>query len=309
MTGKTPAAMDPQAEHAQSEEALHALLDGRLPADARAALERHLAQDAQARATLQAWQKQDEALRKLHAAVLSEPVPPTLLATAQRTQDARQQVRQAGRWGGMAASLLLAFGLGWLAHGRLPGLGASDALDPRLAQQPWPDFIRQATLAHAVYVPEVRHPVEVDATQEAHLVQWLSKRLGRALKAPRLRELGFELVGGRLLPGAEGARALFMYQDAGGERVTLYLGGKPSDLPDAMLKNTANPQSVSMDRPVLASRPGSPRAGGTEFRYIEDGAVTSFYWVDDGMAYALSGNLSRSALLHLAQQVHAQLQL
>lgn len=302
--------MDPQAEHAQNEEALHALLDGRLPADARAALERRLAEDAQARATLQAWQQQDEALRKLHAAVLSEPVPPSLLAAAQRAQDARRQIRQAGRWGGMAASLLLAFSLGWLAHGRLPMPGTSDALDTRLAQQPpGPDFIHQAALAHAVYVPEVRHPVEVDATQEAHLVQWLSKRLGRTLKAPQLRELGFELVGGRLLPGTEGARALFMYQDASGERVTLYLGGKPQDLPDAVLPSAANPQTVSMDRPDLASRPGSPREGGTEFRYIEDGAVTSFYWVDEGMAYALSGNLSRPALLQLAQQVHAQLQL
>lgn len=307
MTGKTPTAMDPQADHLQSEEALHALLDGRLPADARAALERRLDEDRQARATLQAWQKQDEALRKLHAAVLSEPVPPSLLAAAHRAQDARQQARLAWRWGGMAASLLLAFGLGWFAHGRLPGPGASDALDRRLAQQSWPDFIHQATLAHAVYVPEVRHPVEVDATQEAHLVQWLSKRLGRALKAPRLAELGFELVGGRLLPGTEGARALFMYQDARGERVTLYLSGTPQDLPAAMPKRA--PQPVYMDRPDQASHPGSPREGGTEFRYVEDGAVTSFYWVDEGMAYALSGNLSRSALLHLAQQVHAQLQL
>jgi anti-sigma factor RsiW len=309
MTGKTPTAMDPQAEHAQSEEALHALLDGRLPADARAALERRLAEDAQARATLQAWQKQDEALRKLHAAVLTEPVPPSLLAAAQRTQDARQQVWQAGRWGGMAASLLLAFGLGWIAHGRLPVPGAADALDTRLAQQPWPDFIHQAALAHAVYVPEVRHPVEVDATQEAHLVQWLSKRLGRALKTPQLTDLGFELVGGRLVPGTEGARALFMYQDARGERITLYLGGKPQDLPDAALTSAANPRPVSMGRPDLASRPRPTREGGTEFRYIQDGVVASFYWVDEGMAYALSGNLSRSALLHLAQQVHAQLQL
>jgi anti-sigma factor RsiW len=63
-----------------------------------------------------------------------------------------------------------------------------------------------------------------------------------------------------------------------------------------------------MGRPDPASRPRPTREGGTEFRYIQDGAVASFYWVDEGMAYALSGNLSRSALLHLAQQVHAQLQ-
>ena len=36
---------------------------------------------------------------------------------------------------------------------------------------------------------EVAHPVEVGAAQEAHLLQWLSKRLGRKLAAPDLRTL------------------------------------------------------------------------------------------------------------------------
>ena len=45
---------------------------------------------------------------------------------------------------------------------------------------------RRAANAHAVYVPEVRHPVEVGADQEAHLVQWLSKRLAVPVRAPAL---------------------------------------------------------------------------------------------------------------------------
>jgi hypothetical protein len=36
--------------------------------------------------------------------------------------------------------------------------------------------------------------------QEAHLIQWLSKRLGRQLIAPDLTAGGFQLMGGRLLP-------------------------------------------------------------------------------------------------------------
>ena len=36
---------------------------------------------------------------------------------------------------------------------------------------------QRAALAQAVYEPEVLHPVEVGAEQEAHLVKWLSKRL------------------------------------------------------------------------------------------------------------------------------------
>lgn len=285
MTRMTPIAMDKQPDHPVREEELHALLDGQLSVAERTALERRLEGDLRARATLQAWQAQRDALRLLHAPVLSEPTPPSLLAAAQRAQNARHNTRQTLHWGGMAAGLLLAFGLGWFTHAQLPGVR-----DTRLAgRQAPPEFIHQAALAHAVYVPEVRHAVEVDATQEEHLVQWLSKRLGRPLKTPRLADQGFELVGGRLLPGAEGARAQFMYQNGRGERVTLYLGSTPMNLP--------------------VNRPTGPAANarGTEFRYAQEGPVSSFYWVDEGNAYALSGTLSRPALLQLAQRVYEQL--
>ena len=45
---------------------------------------------------------------------------------------------------------------------------------------------REAALAHVAYVPEVRHPVEVTAAEEKHLVAWLSKRLDAPLRAPSL---------------------------------------------------------------------------------------------------------------------------
>ncbi len=269
--------MDKHPDHPVRDEELHALLDGQLDEPARAALEQRLAQDPAARATLQAWQRQRDALHKLYDPVLSEPLPPALLATVNRTQQAQRDVQQWWRWGGMAASVALAFGLGWFTHGQRP-----DAQEAQLAsRQPARAFIQQASLAHAVYAPEVRHPVEVAASQEEHLVQWLSKRLGRPLQLPRLQEQGFELVGGRLLPGDDGARAQFMYQNARGERVTLYLGSTPAEV----------------------------QAGGasSEFRYTSDGPVPSFYWVDAGYAYALSGPLSRQALLQLAQAVYHQL--
>jgi anti-sigma factor RsiW len=39
-----------------------------------------------------------------------------------------------------------------------------------------------------------------------------------------LASQGYELVGGRLLSGDGGARAQFMFQNAAGLRLTLYLG-------------------------------------------------------------------------------------
>lgn len=269
--------MDKRPELPIREEELHALLDGRLDAAERAALEQRLARDPVASATLRAWQGQREALRRLHGEVLAEPVPAALLAAAGQAQQVREQVQQWWRWGGVAAAVTLAYGLGWFMHGQLPPSAGSQLA----RQQPAREFVQQAALAHAVYAPEVRHPVEVDATQEAHLVQWLSRRLGRPLKLPRLSEQGYELMGGRLLPGDDGARAQFMYQNARGERVTLYLGSTPGPLGTA--------------------------AATTEFRYSADGPVPGFYWVDEGFAYALSGTLTRPQLLQLAQAVHHQL--
>lgn len=269
--------------HAQGE-ALHdrinALVDGRLPPARQAELEAQLGEDAAARETLRSWKAQREALRALYRPLLDEAIPDTLLAAARRGQAGKRQIDQWRRWGGMAAAVVLAFGVGWLSHGQLGNPAAQQLASARSAQS----FVHQASLAHAVFSPEVRHPVEVTAAQQEHLVQWLSKRVGRPLKVPVLAAEGYELVGGRLLSGDGGARAQFMFQNAAGLRLTLYLGAI-----DAI------------------SQPQSQAAQETAFRYSGDGPVPSFYWVDQGFGYALSGAVSRDELMKLAQQVYQQL--
>ena len=59
-------------------------------------------------------------------------------------------------------------------------------------------------MAHAVYAPDMGRPVEVGGDNEKALVTWLTKRLGAPVSAPSLSALGYELVGGRLLPGGAG---------------------------------------------------------------------------------------------------------
>ena len=282
-----PAATDPV-----SEDDLHALVDGRLTDAARSALEERVAADPAAAETRLVWQRQREALQALHAPVLSEPVPPPLEAAARRATQVQQRLDPWMRWGGMAATVLLAFGLGWLAHGQIgPGSplwsgGAQLAAVPAASVR---DFVRQASVAHMVYAPEARHPVEVVAAQQEHLVQWLSKRLERPLKVPNLSAQGYELVGGRLLPGAEGARAQFMFQNAAGERITLYIGA---------MKDLAS---------VRPAQPGAPDRRETAFSFAGDGPVPGFYWVDQGFGYALSGSMPRDKLMLLATSVYQQL--
>ena len=160
---------------------------------------------------------------------------------------------------------------GWQLHEWRPAAPAASDSGALMA--------RRAALAHATYSPEVRHPVEVGADQEQHLVAWLSKRLGTKLHAPKLDEAGMSLVGGRLLPGDSGPVAQFMYQTASGRRATLY---------------------------VRAEARGHSE---TAFRYARENNVSVFYWIDRERGYALaSADLGRDELLRIATLVYKQLE-
>ncbi len=238
---------------------LHAYVDGQLDDARRVRVEGHLAHEAEAAENVRVWREQNEALRTLYNPVLNEAVP-------QRLLDAR-----APRWRwpshALAAGAVgLSFALGWIAHGY--------QIDPLARTVALP---RRAAVAHAVYVPEVRHPVEVGADQQDHLVKWLSKRLGSELKAPLLTQQGFELVGGRLLPGGKGPVAQFMYQDARGQRITLYVSARDTEPRD------------------------------TAFRFSQEDKIAVFYWIDGNLGYALSADMDRASLLAVATSVYRQL--
>ncbi|NML48239.1 anti-sigma factor [Ramlibacter sp. G-1-2-2] len=263
----------------RDEAKLHAFVDGRLAPDERAQVQARLDADPEAARTVRAWQEQKAMLQALYGEVADEPVPVPLLHAAQQLHHRSSRVNRWARWGGMAAALLLAFGLGW--GGNMQWQSWHDGMGFGIARGRGPaEFARQAQMAFTVYSPEVRHPVEVEAAQQQHLVQWLSKRLNRPLKVPNLTEQGYELVGGRLLPGDQGARAQFMYQNARGERITLYVG---------------------------AIDPKAGSNGETAFRFTSEGGVNSFYWVDQGFGYALTGKAPKSGMLVLAENVYKQL--
>ncbi|MGZ8211087.1 MAG: anti-sigma factor family protein [Burkholderiales bacterium] len=240
---------------------LHAWLDGELPPDRQAELEAWLAQHPEEAARLSAYRRHDALIRGHFDPVLEEPVPPRLTG--------RRRIRD-GRLLRYAAVLV------WFALGGIAGWYVHD-LSRTEASRDLPPWARRAAVAHAVYAPEVRHPVEVTADQESHLVAWLSKRLGTKLQVPHLEPVGYGLVGGRLLPGEDGAVAQFMYQDGQGQRLTLYV-------------RTNREQNKE-----------------TAFRFAQDGNVGVFYWVDRRLGYALSGEISKQELLRVATAVYQQL--
>lgn len=208
----------------------------------------------------------DELGRLLHERfdpVLLEPVP------------ARLHLRRPPWIGYARAAAVLAVGI---AIGLALPLAWRGAPEAGLAGMPAaPALPARAARAHLVYAAEVRHPVEVDASQQEHLVAWLSKRLGTKLKVPVLAAEGYELLGGRLLPGPEGPVAQFMYQESGGRRLTLYVSARAKD------------------------------EGQTAFRFVREGTVSVFYWIDGNWGYALSGEIDRAVLSRLSTSVYRQL--
>jgi len=258
---------------------LHAYVDHQLTPARHAEVEQFLANRPDEQQRVRDWQQQNQLLRGLLNPVLDEPVPSRLPLNP---------VTAATPWRGLAAGLAIAVvsaSSAWIVRGsidneaarlalaRSAGMVASNSSDLS-------GFARRAAVAHVVYSPDVRRPVEVGADQEQQLVAWLSKRLGTAVKPPSLQSIGYELIGGRLLPGDSGPVAQFMYHDATGQRMTLY---------------------VTREVPKTPDRPE------TAFRFGQDGPVNVFYWVDKNFGYAISGGADRQELMRVSQEVHRQL--
>jgi len=240
---------------------LHAYVDGTLPEPRRLEVEAWLAAHPSDAARVQAWAAQNQSLHGAFDAVLNEPLPLALVRATRRPSIPAP-------FKTMAAMLaMLATGL----VGYAIGLNAEQAPAAPVY------FARDAAIAHTVFSPESRHPVEVDAAHADHLVAWLSKRVGTQLQAPDFRAQGFELLGGRLLAGETGPVAQFMYQDRIERRVTLYVR-----------------------RAVAGNRE-------TAFRHATENSVDVFYWIDGDFGYALSGQIGRQAIRVLADAAYAQL--
>ncbi len=247
-----------------TEEDLHAYVDGELAQERREAVEAWLAAHPDDSARVGAWRAQADAIRDRYGAVASESVPARF--------DVARLARRTWPWKSIAAAASLAFliggSAGWFGH----DVWSEEA---RVERTPFQQFTAEAVDAYNLYVVEVRHPVEVPASDADHLVQWLSKRVGYQLRAPDLEKLGLKLVGGRLLPGPTGPAAFFMYESPSGERFTIYCAR--SNAPD------------------------------TALRYNDIGKATAVYWADNDIAYVVSGKGDRAKVNDVAVAAYDQI--
>ncbi|MGA7781567.1 MAG: anti-sigma factor [Paraburkholderia sp.] len=265
------------------EEELHAYVDGTLSDERRAQVERALEQNPDLAARVSDYFSLNSMFHERYDRVLSEPVPKRLQAPAPK-----RRWLDAANWpqfAGMAAALVLGVGIGvGTQMGKsvpesMPGMPAGTSSDTRPVSADASDGLaRQAAVAHVVYMPAVERPDAMDAADhEQDFVQWLSNKLGTDVHPPMLDKSGFVLSGGRILPGADGPVAQFMYRGPSGERMTLCISHRKEN------SNT------------------------TAFKLYQDGPVNVFYWVDGDFGYAVSGGIDRKVLLQLSHDVYAQL--
>lgn len=239
--------------------------DGEMSADDARDFEDRMAAEPDIAAQVAEVMTQSDRLR----AEIPNPPPDRLLrlmAAAERAVSDRRT-----GWRRLAASLAL------VAIGGVGGYGLAlfQGVEAPLYTGSVTELAADAADAHALYAAEVRHPVEVTAVERDHLAGWLTNRLGAEISAPELRPLGYNLVGGRLLPFEWRGAAQFMYEDTGGERVTLF--------------------AVTADSPAQ-----------TAFRFRDEKDLTAITWQEGIWRYALVGAVSRDEMERMARYIHGE---
>jgi anti-sigma factor RsiW len=248
------------------EDDLMAYVDGRLPPERTEAVRDYLAVHPDARERVSQYIDHRQALREAFEAQAAEPVPVRLRPTQLVARHPRGRQR---RFIEVAAVLCLVMlgGLGgWVARAVLSGPSSSAALTSSI--------IDDAIAAHRTFAVEMRHPVEIDAHQDKHLVQWLSNRLDRPIVAPDLTAAGYRLMGGRLLPSESGPAAQLMYENNAGSRLTIYLRGG---------------------------------IAGEAKRFRNDRGLGAFYWSDEGLDCVVVGEVDREVLRQAATSAYEQI--
>lgn len=241
---------------------LHAFVDGQLEASRIQAVKDYLKENPEAMKQVKAYHQINQMLHTQFDSVLEEPIPPYL------TDRLEEKVRINWLQAAAVAGLMIFSGyLGWIIK--------ENQTTPEIITVV--HLVEPATFAHTIYTPEVNHPVEVKAEEKEHMSQWLSKRMQANINVPNLSGYGFELLGGRLLPSLDRMACQMMYEDANGNRVTLYI------------------------------RRGSWDSKQTAFRYSQQDNMQVIYWIDGDFGYALVGDLTKQDLTRLSHATYQQL--
>lgn len=265
------------------EDDFQAFVDGQLSPESCRTVMTYLAANPEESERMSEYHQLSEDLHQRFDEVLYEPLPKRLRVDHYRqNRSIKDRIRSwfeidmqtfVPRFAAVAVLMTASLGAGWW-------LKADDIENQRLT--PAMSFARQAASAHLLFAPDLRYPVEFGADQQDNLLLWLTERLGEQVHAPSLQDIGFMLVGGRLLPAAEQAAAQLMYESPDNRRITLYIRERwQAALP------TAKEGSVS---------------------YYGEGGLSMVYWIEGPFAYALIGEMDREQLFGTAKTIRQQVE-
>lgn len=269
--------------HSIDEDDFQAFVDGQLSPESCRTVMTYLAANPEESERMSEYHQLSEELHRRFDEVLYEPLPKRLRVDHYRQN--RSLMERIRSWFDIdmatfvpraaAVAVLISAGVGtgwWLKAGNIESQRETPAMS----------FARQAASAHMLFAPDLRYPVEFGADQQDNLLLWLTERLGEQVHAPSLQDIGFMLVGGRLLPAAEQAAAQLMYENPDNRRITLYIRERwQSTLP------AAKDGSVS---------------------YFGEGGLSMVYWIEGPFAYALIGEMDREQLFATAKTIRQQVE-
>ncbi len=201
---------------------LQAYVDGQLTPEEAAAIEARLAESPEDAAAVADYLEQNRLIREV-----ADGLTPTVVDL--RTADLQRRLarRLEGRrwrlpaWVRQAAAAVVLVSAGWFAHDQYAKIDAST-----------PYYVAEAAGAHRVFADDAFRPVEFTPDANDAVLEWAAVKFGHPVAIPTLESLGLDLVGSRLHGTAEGPIAQFIYEDAGGKRLSVIVAPHPPDVPE-----------------------------------------------------------------------------
>lgn len=127
---------------------------------------------------------------------------------------------------------------------------------------------QHATAAYLLNAP-AQSVISLHGESPTRIGQRLSLHVGRRVWVPDLSRFGYRLVAARVLEGGPTPAAQLLFRDAAGHRISCYFAAQPE-------------------------------TGETALHYSEAHGIKTFSRFDEGLGYAVSGTIERSALRTLA---------